>query len=179
MPQHLYLTGFRGTGKTSVGVLLGKSLGRPVIDLDQLIEANAGKTIREIFDLGGEPLFRQLESEALTTVVDAPQAVVSLGGGAILSEQNRGIIRQSGTCFWLDADAETIAERIGRDQTTANRRPPLTTLGKLEEIRQLLADRRSLYEAAADHRIETAGKSLDVVADQILAVVHNENRTIG
>lgn len=176
MPQHLYLTGFRGTGKTSVGGMLAKSLGRIVIDLDQMIEANAGKSIREIFDMGGESLFRRLETEALTTAAEAPDSVVSLGGGAILSEENRDIIRQSGICFWLDADAETIADRIRQDQTTADRRPPLTSLGELEEIRQLLTERRNLYEAAADHRIETTGKSMDVVASEILAVVRNENR---
>jgi shikimate kinase len=174
MPQHLYLTGYRGTGKTSVGVTLAKSLGRLVVDLDQVIEANAGKSIREIFDQGGEPLFRQLETEALMTVADAPQAVVSLGGGAVLSEENRGIIRRSGICFWLDADAETIAERIHHDQTTADRRPPLTSLGELEEIHQLLSERRNLYEAAANHRIETVGKSVDEVASEILSVVQNE-----
>jgi shikimate kinase len=174
MQQHLYLTGYRGTGKTSVGVTLAKSLGRLVIDLDQVIEANAGKSIREIFDQGGEPLFRRLETEALTTVADAPRAVVSLGGGAILSEENRAVIRQSGICFWLDADAQTIAERIHRDQTTADRRPPLTSLGEIEEIRQLLSERRDLYEAAANHRIQTAGKSVDEVASEILAVVQNQ-----
>lgn len=174
MPQHLYLTGYRGTGKTSVGVTLAKSLGRLVIDLDQVIEANAGKSIREVFDQGGEPLFRQLETEALTIVADAPRAVVSLGGGAILSEENRGIIRRSGLCFWLDADAETIAERIHRDQTTPDRRPPLTSLGELEEIRQLLSERRNLYDAAANHRIETTEKSVDEVASEILVVVQSE-----
>ena len=158
-----------------MGVTLAKSLGRLVIDLDQVIEANAGKSIREIFEQGGEPLFRQQETEALRTVADAPPAVVSLGGGAILSEDNRGVIGQSGLCFWLDADAETIAERIHRDQTTADRRPPLTSLGELEEIRQLLTQRRNLYEAAASHRIDTGGKSVDQVAGEILALLRDEN----
>ena len=111
----------------------------------------------------------------MRTVADAPPAVVSLGGGAILSEDNRGVIRQSGICFWLDADAETIAERIHRDQTTTDRRPPLTSLGELEEIRQLLTQRRNLYEAAASHRIDTGGKSVEQVATEILALLRDEN----
>lgn len=171
MQRHLYLTGYRGTGKSSVATIIAKSLRALVIDLDQMIEANAGKSIREIFEQGGESLFRKLESEALQTVADAPPAVVSLGGGAILSQENRRRICQSGICFWLDADADTIAERIGGDQTTADRRPSLTTLGELDEIRELLSQRRALYESVANHRIDTTGKSIETVADEILTLL--------
>ena len=172
MQQHLFLTGYRGTGKTSVGVALAKSLSLLVIDLDQVIEANAGKSIREIFDQGGEALFRKLETESLMTVVESPPAVISLGGGAILSQKNRDIIGRSGNCFWLDADAETIAERILNDETTVDRRPQLTSLGQLEEIRQLLSRRQNLYAAAADHRIDTTGKPIEQIASEILALAH-------
>lgn len=172
--HHLYLTGFRGTGKSSVAVMLAKQLGRPSIDLDQVIETNAGETIREIFDRGGEPLFRQLESEALAEVAQSPAAVVSLGGGAILSEANRGVIRRSGCCFWLDAEAETIADRIKNDDSTPQRRPALTSLGQLDEIRLLLSQRRNDYQQAAHHRVDTTAKSLDQVAGEILRLVQDD-----
>lgn len=169
--EHLYLTGFRGTGKTSVGAVLAKKLGRSIIDLDQVIEANAGKSIREIFDEGGEPLFRKLELEALTVASENEPSVISLGGGAILRAENREILSQTGCCFWLDADAETIAERINNDSTSANRRPALTSLEQKEEIRQLLAKRRDLYDQSSDHRIETNGRSIDEVANEILELL--------
>ena len=171
--QHLYLTGYRGTGKSSVGVQLARILGRSIIDLDQVVEANAGKSIREIFDEGGESKFRDLESEALSTVSEAPPAVISLGGGAILREANRTIIRATGVCVWLDADAETIAGRIAADARSGDRRPALTSLGQLQEIRQLLSQRRDLYQQTAHHRIDTTEKPLDAVAREILGLLGN------
>ncbi len=169
--QHLYLTGYRGTGKTAVGVLLARQLDRPVIDLDQVIEGNAGKSIREIFDNGGETLFRQLETEALATVSESDPAVISLGGGAILKEQNREIIKRKGICVWLQAEPQTIAQRINADTAALDSRPPLTELDQMAEIRELLQRRHGFYVEAADHEIDTEAKSLQQVANEILALV--------
>ena len=166
--RHLFLTGYRGTGKSTVAVILGRKLGRPVIDLDHVIEQRAEKSIRDIFRIGGEPMFRDLETEALSEAVGRQSSVISLGGGAILRATNRELLRRSGTCFWLDADAETIVARLQGDATTADRRPALTNLGELEEIRQLLQQRRPLYQAAADHKIETSGREASEVADEIV-----------
>jgi shikimate kinase len=177
--RHLYLTGYRGTGKTSVGLMLAKTLDCQVIDLDQCIEERAGKSIREIFDQGGESMFRQLETEALSEVAAQPQSVVSLGGGAILSAANRQMIRRGGVCFWLDADAETIFSRIQGDESTAQRRPALTSLEELDEIRQLLSQRRELYAEAADHRIETAGKPIQQVVREIRELLQDDPKDSG
>ncbi len=166
--QHLYLTGYRGTGKSAVGAALAKRFGRRLIDLDQVIQSTAGKSIREIFDFGGESLFRNLESEALAKVSQSAPAIISLGGGAILSEQNRQIIRETGTCVWLVATAQTIAQRIGADATTAARRPPLTSLDQQTEIQQLMQQRQPMYEAAADYKIDTEGVTIDEVAAQVI-----------
>jgi shikimate kinase len=166
--KHIYLTGFRGTGKTSVGSLLARSLGRTVIDLDGVVTANAGKSISEIFQDGGEVAFRDLESSALESVSQAENAVISLGGGAILRAGNRAIIRSTGVCVWLDCDAETIAFRLQQDDVSVEQRPALTTLDGLQEIRELLQARHSLYQEAADHRLDTAGKTIEQVADEIM-----------
>ena len=173
--RHLYLTGYRGTGKSSVGAAIAGSLDCPVIDLDDVIESDAEKSIAEIFEQGGESLFRDLESKALKRVSREPQAVVALGGGAILREENRKIIRETGACFWLDAEAETIAERISEDAASGDRRPALTTLDHLDEIRELLAQRRGFYEQASDCRIETTGKTLQQVADEVLRRAQDRN----
>ncbi len=170
--QHLYLTGYRGTGKSAVGVALARRLGRPLIDLDQIIESNAGKSIREIFDAGGESMFRELESESLATVAQSDPAVISLGGGAILSEQNREIIQRTGVCIWLMATAETIAQRMQADATTPDSRPPLTSLDQLTEIRELLQRRQPMYEAAADHQIDTEAMSIEQVADLVVSCLN-------
>ena len=169
--EHIYLTGFRGTGKTSVGTLLARSLGRTVIDLDGVVTANAGKSIREIFQDGGEAAFRELETSALESVSQAENAVISLGGGGILRAGNRAVIRSTGTCFWLECDAETIALRLQQDQVSVEQRPALTTLDELQEIRELLQARHALYQEASDYRVDTAGMTIEQVADQIIELL--------
>jgi shikimate kinase len=154
-----------------VGKLLAQALGVPIIDLDDQIESAAGKTIREIFDEGGESAFRQWETQCLQQVAKQPPTVIALGGGAILSEQNRQWIGQTGTCVWLQADAETLVQRIRSDHSTAQRRPALTTLPEHQEVERLLADRDPLYRQVADHSVETRGNSIEQVADLILALL--------
>lgn len=172
--SHLYLTGFRGTGKTSVGRILAPALGRPLVDLDEIISSSAGKSIREIFDSGGESLFRDLETTALKKVAQTSSSVISLGGGAILRDENAAVIRQSGVCFWLDCDAETIAQRLAQDAATLEQRPSLTGLGELEEIREMLKQRHSRYEQTSDHRVDTNQRSIEQVAESILGILAAE-----
>ena len=170
--QHIYLSGYRGTGKSSVGRILAQRLDRPFVDLDDEVEQRAGRSIREIFDGGGEEAFRDLETRCLTEVAQEDVAsVISLGGGAILRDQNREQIRATGICIWLDADAQTLAERINADQSTGQRRPALTKLSHLEEIQSMLSVRKPLYQSTSDHRIDTKGKSVNSVAEQALKLL--------
>ena len=173
--HHLYLTGFRGSGKTSVGKWLAAKLALPVIDLDDCIEDAAGMSIQQIFAAEGEPGFRERESLALKSVSVQPPSVVSLGGGAILREQNRQLILATGFCIWLDVDADTAFERLARDAATPQRRPSLTNLPGREEIVSLLAQRAALYALAANVRIDVAGKSVEAIGEQILAAVPSED----
>lgn len=166
--SHLFLAGYRGTGKSSIASLLAQRLAIPAVDLDAAIQQRAGRTIAEIFAGSGEEEFRRLESQTLRELAGQPAAhVVALGGGAVLREENRRVIRDSGRCVRLTAAVETIAARIAGDGATAAQRPPLTRLGQIEEIRQLLELRREAYEAAADWTVDTEGKSLADVAEEI------------
>ncbi len=165
--RHLFLCGFRGSGKTSVARLLGETYELPVVDLDEVVQTDAGRTIREIFDEGGEQVFRDFETVALGTIAQGPTAVIALGGGAILREKNREIIRSGGHVVWLDAPADVIAVRIQGDAASRQQRPPLTALPAEVEIETTLAQRRPLYEAVADHRVATDGLSVRQVAQKI------------
>ncbi len=171
LSRHLYLTGFRGTGKTSVGARLAAAWAVRPIDLDDEIERVVGKSIRKIFSVEGETYFRDQETAALHRVSREKPAIISLGGGAILREENRGVIAATGRCVWLDATAETICTRVLSDSTTAERRPALTKLSQADEIETLMSERRPLYESSADHRIDTTGKSIDEVAKEILTIL--------
>ncbi len=111
--MRVFLTGFMGSGKTTVGRLLSERLGVPFIDLDLEIEAGAGRSVREIFAEGGEPLFRRIEREALVTALGAPEAVIATGGGTLTVETNRRLLAERGISLWLNPPFSVIAERIG------------------------------------------------------------------
>lgn len=161
---HLYLAGYRGSGKSSVGRRLATRLKRPWIDLDDAIETRARRSIREIFASGGETEFRDLEEATLAAVASQPPAVISLGGGAVLRPNNRRLIADTGICVWLRVDAATVLERLTHDANTAERRPALTGLPQREEIETLLAQRQPLYEQVAHYQIDTVGRAVDAIA---------------
>jgi shikimate kinase len=111
--MRIFLTGFMGSGKTTVGRLLAGRLGIPFVDLDGEIERRAGMTVREIFDRHGEPAFRSLEAEALAAAAALPDAVVATGGGTMAFEANFRLIRASGLSVWLHPPFAAIVTRIG------------------------------------------------------------------
>lgn len=167
-PNRVYLTGYRGTGKTTVGQMIASRLSTQCIDLDEVIEKAAKRTIREIFATDGEAAFRDWETRCLQGLDTDDGRVISLGGGAILREINRQCIRQTGVCIWLTASASTIADRITADQTTSDRRPALTELSVTDEIASVLAEREPLYRDASDWAIATDGHAPMEIADAIV-----------
>lgn len=165
---HLYLIGYRGSGKSSVGAVIAARLGRPFFDADTALESDTGRSIRDIFATEGEPGFRDRESATLRKLVDGEPAVIATGGGVILRSENREVLRSSGFVVWLAAPAELLWDRISIDPTTTARRPNLAG-GGLDEVKALLAVREPLYTATA-HATVDASRSPEQVADDILAV---------
>lgn len=111
--MRVFLTGFMGSGKTTVGRLLSERLEVPFVDLDTEIEREAGMSVREIFRRGGEALFRRLEEAALAKAVAVPGAVIATGGGTLTVERNLELLVESGVSVWLDPPFSVIAERVG------------------------------------------------------------------
>lgn len=114
--MRIFLTGFMGAGKTSVGQALAERLDVPFADLDLAIETRAGRTVREIFAEAGEPAFRQLEHEALVDFLERPDLadlVLATGGGTAAVEPTAGLLHASGVTVWLNPPFATIVERIG------------------------------------------------------------------
>lgn len=151
----LTLIGYRGTGKTTLAVPLARRLGWTAVDADVELERRAGRTIREIFDDGGEPEFRRIERETLVDLLGRQQLVIAAGGGAILNEDTRRDFRKAGPVIWLKASVETIERRLYGDDTTTQRRPNLTASGGRQEIEQLLTQREPLYHECATIEIAT------------------------
>jgi len=155
--KHVYLTGFMGAGKTTVGRALAKLLGWPFVDLDSRIASEHGMTIAEIFAERGEHAFRRLESLALQSLNDSPALVVATGGGVLSSPESRDWIRDHGTAVWLDVPYEVLLERLNAEERGAR---PL--FENESQARELFALRHDQY-GDSDLQIEVL--SADSVAD--------------
>ena len=169
--MNLVLIGYRGTGKSTVARRVALALGWDWIDADVELELRVGRTIAAIFADEGEPAFRDLEGQVLADLAARERTVIAAGGGVVLRPENRAVLRQLGRVVWLRADADTIAERLAADETTRERRPNLTAAGGHEEIEKLLAAREPLYAECADLIVETAGRTPDEVASEVVARV--------
>ncbi len=145
----IYLAGFMGSGKSTIGRLLAGRVGWRFVDLDQEIEAAAGMGISEIFETRGEPEFRRLEREMMLGHVRAIErgrpAVVALGGGAIVQPENFALLENNGVTIWLDCPFETVRRRVA----AASHRP---LARDMETLARLYAERRASY-SRADYRI--------------------------
>jgi shikimate kinase len=147
----IVLIGYRGSGKSSVGKRLADRLWHPFVDTDELVVRKAGgKTIKEIFDEGGEQRFRDLEAEVVREVSQLQEHVIALGGGALMREENRKHLKDGGhKVVYLRCEPEVLHQHIKADPETAKTRPNLTHLGGgVEEIRKLLTDREPIYRQA-------------------------------
>lgn len=156
----IFLIGFMGAGKTTVGRILAEKLGYRFIDLDELIEAEASKSVRAIFAELGEDEFRRRERDALESCRGMKKTVIALGGGAYISEENRAIINQTGRAVWLDCHLEICLARVERDGSR-----PL--LAGASDMKTLLDGRRPFY-ALADRVVYTGDCSADEAALKII-----------
>jgi shikimate kinase len=157
----IYLVGFMGSGKSTVGTALAAKLGWSFIDVDTVIEAGQGLTIKEIFENSGEPFFRQLEHAALTASSRAEPAVIALGGGTFAQQPNVDLIRNSGgATVWLDCPPEILRTRC---EGMAHR--PL--FRDAESFMKLYSERLGFYRLS-DYRVSTEGLEPEEVVEQIL-----------
>lgn len=164
---NLMLIGFMGTGKSTVANKLKQRLLVEQIEMDALIEQEAGMSIPDIFEKFGEAHFRDLETEMLRKFKEKKPVVVSCGGGAILRDENIEIMKGQGKIILLTATPETIYERV----KDSHDRPVLNGNMNVEYISELMEKRRERYEMAADIIIATDGKSVDEICNEILETV--------
>ncbi|SDC79208.1 shikimate kinase [Paenibacillus sp. UNCCL117] len=159
--RNLVLIGMMGTGKSTVGHELARRLGLAFVDSDAAVEAEQGMTIKEMFAALGEAAFRTAETAALTAILAREGQVVATGGGAVLAEANRTAMKDGGFVVALAAGAETIIRRVSED-----RNRPLLQGDVGERVRAIMESRRHAYDFA-DLRIDTDGRSVENIADEI------------
>ena len=163
------LIGLRGAGKTTVGRAIAARLGTSFVDTDTLIAEQAGLSIAEIFAAEGEAGFRRRERETIAAIVKGAPGVVSVGGGAVLDADNVKRLGELGKIVWLTAPPNVLWERVSSDSSTADTRPALTDRSGVKELEHLSRRRAGGYAVAADLAVDTAGKSPETVAGEILA----------
>ncbi|MFZ7090690.1 shikimate kinase [Primorskyibacter sp. 2E233] len=154
------MVGMMGAGKTAVGRALAAQLGVPFRDSDHEIEQAANMTIAEIFERDGEPFFRRKESQVIDRLLDGTPCVLSTGGGAFMSADNRQLISQKGVSVWLNADLEVLWSRVRHKDT----RPLLRSADPKGTLKALYDKRVPQYQLADITVISKADRSLDEMA---------------
>lgn len=161
----IVIVGAPGAGKSTVGRRLARRWGVPFRDSDQMVEAEAGKTVADIFVDEGEASFRARERDVIAQALDDPDGVLALGGGAVLDESTRARLVQA-PCVWLRVGVGEAAKRVGLNTS----RPLL--LGNVRgTLMALLDERTPLYEEVATWSVDTDGRSADEVVDAVAAAV--------
>jgi len=164
--MNIYLVGFMGTGKTTVGRLLAKEKGWNFIDLDELIELKEQRRIVDIFAKEGEPYFRKVEKKFLKQVSTQKKFVVACGGGIVLDKDNIKLMKKTGVLICLCANCDEILKRVA----SSNHRPILNVAKPRERI-ELLLKMRAPYYMQADQTIDTSRLSVKQVAAKISKIL--------
>src|SRR5450432_1892516 len=163
--ENIVLIGFMGSGKSSIGRLIASRLDYRFVDTDHIVVQNSGMDIPEIFRIHGEEYFRGQERLGLASLKNKTRLAIATGGGIVTRGENLPLLRDLGFVVWLTATEEMIFKRVSRNQ----KRPLLQTPNPRETIAKLLAERRPMYEAAAQLTIDTSGKTHAKIADELIS----------
>lgn len=166
MAGGVVLIGFMGAGKSTVGRLLATRMGLEFADTDDLVIADAGRSIAEIWESEGEDGFRAREAEAVAKATATANCVIATGGGAVLSERNVERLRAVGPIVALHVSAATLEARVGDGES----RPLLAEVGAAGRA-DLLSSRAAIYEAVSDHQVMTDDKDPATIVEEIMEVL--------
>lgn len=166
--MNIYLIGYRGTGKTSVGKFLAAHIGWDFIDMDDKLSNQFNTSIRSFVNRFGWDEFRERELGLIRKIGASTRKVVATGGGIILKDANIECMRNSGRVVWLKASAETIKARLSGDGLTAEMRPALTSEGTLTEVETVLRQRNPRYERGMDFSVSTDARPISEICQDII-----------
>jgi shikimate kinase len=171
--RNIFLVGLMGAGKTTIGRQLAQALGKQFADSDHEIEARTGANIPLIFELEGEAGFRERETAVLEELSDRDDLVLATGGGAVLRERNRALLRERGTVVYLRASVERLLARTHKDKN----RPLLQTEDPRARLESLLRERDPLYLEVADIIIDTDQGNVKNALAEILRQLDAQSRS--
>ncbi len=168
----LVLVGMMGAGKTAIGRRVAARLGLPFVDADAEIEAAAGCSIPDIFELHGEAAFRDGERRVIRRLLEGPVRVLATGGGAFMDPETRRLIAERAVSLWLRADLDTLWRRVRRRDD----RPLLRTENPRETLRQLIEERYPVY-AEADIVVDSTDAPREETVERVLAALRDHLAT--
>jgi shikimate kinase len=163
VPGNIFLVGMMGAGKTSVGRVLAKRLNKAFYDSDHVIEERTGVKIPVIFEIEGEPGFRQRESAVIEELTALDDVVLATGGGVVLAQENRERLRARGTVVYLRASVKDLLNRTRHDKN----RPLLQTADPRARLNELFDMRDPLYREVAHVTIDTGSQSLTTLVNRL------------
>jgi 3-dehydroquinate synthase len=171
---NIVLVGMMGAGKTTVGRMLAKQLGKTFIDSDEEIQKRTGVKVSHIFDVEGEEGFRQRESCVLQDLVKLDNIVLATGGGAVLKPDNREVLQKNGVVIYLKSGVHDLWQRTRHDHN----RPLLQTANPRARLQELFEQRDPIYTAVADHIIHTGKQSVQILIARLIKKISFQEQTI-
>lgn len=166
--MNIVLIGYRCSGKTVVGNILARELGRPFVDTDEAIEEDTGASITSMIAERGWAHFRDVEKAYVQNLSGKDNLVIATGGGVILDRENIRCLKQKGWVVWLHGRPEVLKKRMARDMESGKMRPSLSGADPLREVDRVLEERSGLYKQARDYVVDTDHDPPEVVAETII-----------
>jgi shikimate kinase len=174
--MNIVLIGYRCSGKTTVGKLLSASTGKVFLDTDALVEELAGSSIEALIATEGWETFRWLEKQVVEIVSGRDNQIIATGGGAVMDDGNVKNLSSNALVVWLDGNFEVLRQRMEKEQQLGKRRPALTGVDPLQEIREMLTVRESVYAQVCAMRVDTTALSPEEVAAVIIESLAEERK---
>ncbi len=168
--NNIFITGFMGTGKSTIARALSKKTKKKWIDMDYMIEEREGEPIVDIFNMQGETYFRKLEREVLSEIIRQENLIIATGGGALLDEKNYQLVKKNNIIILLKATPEVIFHRLQKEDN----RPLLSGQNKLDRIANLMSQREDKY-SRFKHHIDTSNLTVEQVVEKIIKICRREN----
>ena len=170
--MNIVLIGYRCCGKSSVGKKLACRMGWKFVDTDRLIEQSTGMRLHRLIQLKGWKYFRALERVVVSRISCADATVIATGGGTVIDNGNLKALKKNGWIVWLDVDSKIIRQRMVKEQALGIWRPPLEGKDPIDEIEQILEQRRPIYRKASDLVVDGGTISVEEVVEVIMKNFH-------
>jgi shikimate kinase len=173
LKKKLILTGMMGVGKSTIGKKLAKKLKFKFVDIDEIIEKQEKKTIKEIFKIKGENYFRKIEEKTTLKELKKINLVIALGGGAFINETIRKEVKESSLSFWLDIDVDLLIPRL----KNISKRPLLNQENIEQSIKKIYSQRKKIYNES-DHKINCSSLKIEAIVNQIINLYEDSRNQI-